>query len=123
MKIEDLAKTITAELKTYTKEIDDTMQDEIDRLSKELVKDLENDPIIPKKSGDYRKGFYLKKLAQGNGYKRNVIANKKYQLTHLLEYGHLKRNGTKRTKEFPHWEHAQEKADTLPQRIKEAVES
>ena len=55
------------------------------------------------------------------GYKRNLVASKKYQLTHLLEYGHLTRSGT-RTKAFPHWQHAQEIADTLPERLKEVIE-
>ena len=118
--VNDLSALITQELNNYSEEIDNTMQGEIEKLSKEIANDLKNDPIIPEKTGKYRKGFYVKKLAQGKGYKRVVVANKKYQLTHLLEYGHATSNGG-RAKDFPHWAKAQEKADTLYENMKEAI--
>ena len=119
--VNDLASLIMQELENYSEEVDNAMQKEIEVLSKEIVKDLKNDPVIPEKSGDYKKKFYVKKLAQGTGSKRVVIANRKYQITHLLEHGHATRNG-KRSKKYEHWIHAQDKADMLPDRIKEAIE-
>ena len=118
--VNNLAAAIAEELGKYSAEVDEAMQGEIDKTSKEIVKDLKNDPIIPEKTGDYKKSFYAKKLGQGKGYKRVVVANKKYRLTHLLEKGHVTRNGG-RTRAFPHWVHAQEKADTLAERIKGAL--
>ena len=116
MDIDELAKAIAHEVESYTKEVDDVMKDEIDKLSNELVRDLKNDPIIPERTGKYKKGFRVKKTAEGTGYKKNTIYNTKYRLTHLLERGHETRNGG-RTKAYPHWEHAQEKAETLDERI------
>lgn len=118
--IDDLADIIAEELESYTEEVDGVMQDEIDALSKEVVKNLKNNPIIPEETGKYKKSFYLKKEAQGRGYKRNRIANRDYQKTHLLEDGHLTSNG-KRTRAFPHWKEAQELADTLPERLEKKL--
>ena len=118
--IDDLADVIAEELESYTEEVDDLMQDEIDKLSKEVRDNLKNNPDIPEKTGEYKKSFYIKKVAQGKGYKRNRTANKKASLTHLLEDGHLTSNG-KRTRAFPHWKEAQELADTLPERMKKKL--
>ena len=118
--VDDLADIIAEELESYTEEVDSIMQDEIDDLSKEVVKNLRNNSVIPEDTGEYRKSFYIKKEAQGKGYKRNRIANKKHQLTHLLEDGHLTSNG-KRTRAFPHWKEAQELADTLPERLEKKL--
>ena len=118
--VEDLANLIAQEMEQYSEDVDDIMQKEIDKISKEIVKDLKNDPIIPEKTGDYKKKFYAKKLGQGKGYKRVLIANKKAWLTHLLENGHAIKTGG-RTRAYPHWKHAQEQADKLAERIKEAI--
>lgn len=114
--IGDLSSAIAEELETYTEEVDAVMQNEIDKLSKEIVNSLKNNPVIPEDTGEYKKSFFVKKVAQGKGFKRNVVANKKHQLTHLLEDGHLTENGG-RTRAFPHWKDAQEMAETLPERL------
>lgn len=119
--VDELSNLILKELEDYNAEVDEIMQNEVDKIAAEITTDLKNDATIPKRTGKYKKGFYLKKVAQGKGYNRVVVANRKYQLTHLLEYGHVTKTGS-RTKAFPHWKKAQEKANTLPERIRKAVE-
>lgn len=46
----------------------------------------------PKRTGKYAKSWKVKQVS-GRGYVHNTIYNTRYQLTHLLEKGHVKRNG------------------------------
>lgn len=122
--IDDLADLITQELESYSADVDEVMQSEIEKLGKEVVLELKANSIIPQRTeGEktYKKQFYLKKVSQGQGFKRVLVANKKYQLTHLLEYGHVTRNGG-RARAFPHWQTAQQTVDTIPERIRKALE-
>lgn len=120
--IGDLVTAITNELTQYSEEVDEIVKDEIDKLSKELVTDLKSDKNIPEKTGKYKKSFYVKKLSEGKGRKKVVIANKVYRLTHLLEKGHVNFHGNMRTKAYPHWIYAQRKAEELPERIQRRLE-
>lgn len=71
--------------------------------------------------GKYRKGFTIKKY-EHYIYPAVTIHNKEYRLTHLLEHGHMKANGTERTKAFPHWEAAEKVAvETFEKRIEERI--
>ena len=116
----DLFAEINAQLEEYTEEVDEKLQGEIDSLSKEIVNLLKNHPNIPEKTGKYKKSFVVRTVAKGKGFKRNVVANRKYRLTHLLEDGHLTKNGG-RTRAFPHWKDAQEMAETLPERLEKKL--
>ena len=111
--VDGLSDAIMDVLMDYCEKEEEIIDDGLDKISEELVNSLKNDPVIPERTGKYKKSFYYKKVAKGLGYKRNVVANKKYQLTHILEKSHLTRNGTSRTKAYPHWETAQRKLDEL----------
>ncbi len=105
--VSELAELIVKDLEGFYEETDANMQHLIDEVTNEALTELRNDPNIPVQTGLYKKGFYKKTLAKGRGYKRNAIGNKVYQLTHLLENGHLTQNG-RRTRAFPHWKQAEE---------------
>ena len=89
-------------------------------VAKETVQKLRNSS--PKKSGSYARGW--KVSTQGDDY---VVHNATdYQLTHLLENGHITRNkkGTYgRTPAHKHIKPVEEWAiDELPQRIERNIE-
>ena len=118
VKIDGLVGAIMDALEEYSEEVEEKIDNGIDEISDALVNQLENDPVIPERTGEYKKSFYAKTVAKGKGFKRNVVANKKYQLTHLLEYPHATRGGKGRSKAYPHWQTAQDKLDEFTEELK-----
>ena len=129
--VDDLTDAIQEAVTEYSEEVDNTMQDMIEKKAKEIHEFMKNHPNLAKLkgTGKYRKGFKLKEEARGRGYRRFRIKNTEHQLTHLLEDGHqnfvgktqpAKNTGkpqihTKggRAKAFPHWKDGQRMADEL----------
>lgn len=87
--IDDLAKTIESEVRNWTKDVVDDIDDIKKDITKNGVKQLRGSS--PKRTGDYAKNWTSQKLKNGD----QVIYQKAptYRLTHLLEKGHAKRNG------------------------------
>lgn len=77
-------------LDEYSKEVKDVTNDAINNVSKESVSKLKN--TSPKKSGKYARGWTVRKERGSGGINTVTVHNKVYQLTHLLENGHIVRN-------------------------------
>lgn len=74
-------------LDAYSEEVNSVCKDAISSTAKEAVQKLRN--TSPKKTGSYAKGWSVKKV----GDKDAIVHNRTdYQLTHLLENGHVIRN-------------------------------
>ena len=121
-----MAKTesVTAQMKELLDEVNEDVKKatkrNIDSVSKESVQKLKN--TSPRKSGSYAKGWGAKR----QGEMDVVVHNRTdYQLTHLLENGHVIRNkkGTYgRTHGIKHIAPVEEWAvDELPRRIMEDI--
>ena len=122
-----MAKTgsVTAQMAELLDEVDKEVQQSarkgIDGVSKESVQKLRN--TSPVKTGSYAKGWSTKK----QGDMDVIVYNRTdYQLTHLLENGHVIRNkkGTYgRAPAHKHIKPVEEWAiDELPRRILEGIE-
>ena len=113
IKVEELAEAIMEFSGEIAEEIGENLNTELKKIAKETADSLKNDSNIPQRTKDeesYKRLFYVKKTELGY-----VVANKKYQLTHLLENGHdIVRNGETvgRARAFPHWDRAQKKVDS-----------
>lgn len=87
IKPEDLGKEIAKQLKTYTTEIEETLEEVKESSATKAVTVLK--ATSPRRKGKYAKGWRKKK--DGKDF---IIHNAThYQLTHLLEKGHAKRGG------------------------------
>jgi hypothetical protein len=111
----DLQQEILKELKRYSFDVAEKIEAAKDETAKALQKDIKQKS--PEKTGSYKKGWRIKKTK----FKSIVHNATDYQLTHLLEYGHPKRNGG-RVNGIPHIRPAEEKAvkDFL-EKIEQAV--
>lgn len=120
--VSQLSKEIALVLENYSEETEQKIKKAIDKKTLEIVRDLKSNPIIPARTGDYRKGFKVNRTETG-GYKINRIYNKRYRLTHLLEKPHAIRNGKQgnrtygESRSFPHWRQAQKAADEFEKEI------
>ena len=124
IEVGNLADIIAKELADYNENVEIMVDEESGNLAKSLVKDLKSDESIPKSNQNnrhYRDKFYMKKYHVNSKKSGYVVANRVHYLTHLLERGHVTRNG-KRTRAFPHWEQANQKAQDLENIIRKQLE-
>lgn len=92
----ELAAEITKALEEYSEEVDIALERTKNDLARQAVKELKSTSPVGTR-GKYQKGWRVKKI----GRMRVVYNKTDYQLTHLLEKGHAKRNGG-RTRALPH---------------------
>lgn len=121
IEIDELSKFLQQDFLNYADEVNEIVESECKEMASKLKTELSNDSNIPQSTRSqkhYKKSFAIKKGKDGE----YTIYNKKYRLTHLLEYGHATPNG-KRTKAFPHWKQADDKAQDLVKEIKKRLEA
>lgn len=111
-------------LDSYSREVQEATNKAIDSVAKESASKLRD--TSPRKTGDYAKGWKVKKERGKDGLQTVIVHNKtNYQLTHLLENGHVVRNkkGTYgRTRPIKHIAPVEEWAvDELPREIEERL--
>lgn len=92
VEIGNLSKEIQRKLSEYNQEVFDTLDKIGDEVSDDLVTNTKNDANV--KSGKYRRN--IKKKKESTLFESKYIwyvAKPSYRLSHLLENGHVTRNG------------------------------
>lgn len=111
-------------LDDVSKEVRRATANSQDKIAKEAVQKLKN--TSPKKTGEYARGWGIKRERSSTGVPTVIVKNKVYQLTHLLENGHIVRNakgeygrfnGIKHIAPVEEWA-----ASELPQEIERELE-
>lgn len=123
IKIVDLEKEIESLLEEYGDNVAAVTKASGEAVAKKTVQLLKTTGDYEDRTGKYRKSFRYKTESNYAGSISTVYsAAPHYRLTHLLEHGHAINGGSSRTKAFPHWKPAEEKAnqefeDTLVREI------
>ena len=115
--VKSFATEITKSLQDWTQDVQYEVVIATDEKAKKLIKLLKADS--PKLTKNYSKGWRSRRETNNRTYYARKIHNKTdYQLTHLLENGHAKRNGG-RTKPVKHIKHGREIAEkNLEEKLK-----
>lgn len=108
VKIDGMAAAIMKGLEEYAEVATSDLKASVRKAGSNVSKDIQAN--APKKTGAYSKSWSVKTTKEtSNTLELTVYSPKKYQLAHLLEYGHAKRGGG-RTKAQPHIAPAEEAA-------------
>lgn len=115
--IKDLSKAITDNLRYQTQEIQTKIDKETKKIANQSKKIIEEQSPVGKRE-KYAKSWKLKKISNGV-YK--IYSDKQYRLTHLLEHGHILRNG-KQSRAIKHIATGEEYArKELPSKIEKII--
>ena len=116
----DFTIQLEQQLTLYTREVQDKVKSILDEETKKALQEIKDKS--PKRKGKYSKGWRIKKefeTANSVGY--TIHNSTDYQLSHLLEYGHANRDGS-RTAGKSHIQPAEETAvKNIEKRIEKAV--
>lgn len=109
---DQLSDMVMKALEDYTDEVQDVLNESAKKTAQAGARRLRTGSETPKKTGEYAKSFGYVKDTEKSGTRFSdvyIIRNKKhYQLTHLLEFGHIIVQTGGRTRAFPHMKPAEE---------------
>ena len=120
VKIDQMAHVIMEGLQEYADLATDDMKAAVKKAGDEAKKDVQAG--APVKSGKYKKSWTVKTTKENsNSLEVTVHSRNRYQIAHLLEFGHAKRGGG-RVKAFPHIAPAEQKvAELLEKEVERAL--
>lgn len=119
IEISGLSAAVMAGLKEYCATVAAEIKEAAKQTANDCAKELR--ATSPRKTGKYAKGWKVKKAFENSASARYTVYNATaYQLTHLLEKGHAKRNGG-RVAAIPHIATAEQHAiEEMEKKGKEA---
>lgn len=90
--IDDLAQEINKSLIEYAGLTSEIMKKTVRKAANSVKNEIQDN--APRDTGNYAKSWAVKKVAENSGQLQLVVHSKnRYQLAHLIEFGHAKRNG------------------------------
>lgn len=112
--IDNMATEIMKELQDYADLATTDLKSSVRKAGTSVRKEIQAN--APKDTGAYSKSWSVKNTKEtANSLEVTVYSKNRYQLAHLLEFGHAKRGGG-RTSAKPHIAPSEEKAITILER-------
>lgn len=120
VRIDQLAAAVMEGLKEYADLATEDLKKAVRKAGTSVKKDIQEN--APKDTGTYAKSWTVKKIKESaNSLELVVHSRNRYQLSHLLEFGHARRGGG-RVPGKAHIAQAEERAvETLEQEIEKAL--
>ena len=119
IRVDDLARVVMEGLQEYANLATEDLKAAVKKAGNEAKKDIQAN--APQDTGAYKKSWAVKTTREtSNAMEVTVHSRNRYQLTHLLEFGHAKRGGG-RTRAFPHIAPAEQKAAEMLEKEVEAA--
>ena len=119
VKIDQMAHVIMEGLQEYADLATEDLKKAVKKAGDEAKKDIQAN--APVKTGAYKKSWTVKTTKEtSNAMEVVVHSRNRYQLAHLLEFGHAKRGGG-RTKAIPHIAPAEQRVAEILEREVEAA--
>lgn len=120
VKIDSLSSEVMKELEKYSNVTTENVKKAVQNAGKTVRDEIK--ASAPSDTGKYSKSWTVKTVREtSNSLELVVHSRNRYQLTHLLEFGHAKRGGG-RVYARPHIASAEEKAiKVFEEEIKEAI--
>jgi hypothetical protein len=126
VKPEQLDEAIRGQLETYNAEITKNINENLKEVAETTAETLKKGGTYKERTGKYTPDWSVtarKAVSVTKGEQYSVHNRKHYQLTHLLEKGHVTRNG-KRTRAFEHILPAEQTAEDMAvEAVEKAVRS
>ena len=126
IKPEQLDETIRGQLETYSAEITKKINENLKEVAETTAETLKKGGGYKERTGKYTPDWSVtarKAVSTTQGEQYSAHNRKHYQLTHLLEKGHVTRSG-KRTRAFEHILPAEQAAEELAvEAVEKAVRS
>lgn len=121
IQVDDLADATMKLLNSYAGAVTECIKPCIKDAAETVKSEIEKN--APVKTGKYKKSFIVSTVSETpDSLVLAVHSKTRYQLTHLLEFGHLKRGGKGRVAAIPHIEPAEKKGvDDLNMALSEAL--
>lgn len=126
VKPEQLCEAVREQLETYSAEVTEKINENLREAAEKTAEMLKKGGSYTERTGKYTPDWSVtarKAVSVAQGEQYSVHNRKHYQLTHLLEKGHVTRNG-KRTRAFEHILPAEQAAEELAaEAVEKAVRS
>lgn len=126
IKPEELDEAVRGQLETYNAEITKNINENLKEVADTTAETLKKGGAYKERTGKYTPDWSVtarKAVSVTQGERYSVHNRKHYQLTHLLEKGHVTRSG-RRTRKFEHILPAEQAAEELAvEAVEKAVRS